>query len=62
MIQDFWRPGDESVLAICDGNQAEIVGAWRSKDTMHSVGKFLILFRKLNLQSYQVGGDEGYGC
>ncbi len=28
---------------------------------MHSVGKFLTLFRKLNLQSYQVGGDEGYG-
>ena len=28
---------------------------------MHSVGKFLSLFRKLSLQSYQVGGDEGYG-
>jgi phage terminase large subunit len=49
------------VLALCDGNRAEIVDAWRSKDTMHSVGKFLTLFRKLSLQSYQVGGDEGYG-
>jgi hypothetical protein len=49
------------VLALCDGNRAEIVDAWRSRDTMHSVGKFLTLFRKLNLQSYQVGGDEGYG-
>jgi hypothetical protein len=58
---DFAGPGDESVLALCDGNRAEIVDAWRSKDTMHSVGKFLTLFRKLNLQSYQVGGDEGYG-
>jgi phage terminase large subunit len=28
---------------------------------MHSVGKFLTLFRKLNLQSFQIGGDEGYG-
>ena len=28
---------------------------------MHSVGKFLTLFRKLNLQGYQIGGDEGYG-
>jgi hypothetical protein len=28
---------------------------------MHSVGKFLSLFRKFNLQNYQVGGDEGYG-
>src|SRR5260370_33588992 len=58
---DFAGAGDESVLALCDGNRAEIVDAWRSKDTMHSVGKFLTLFRKLNLQSYQVGGDEGYG-
>jgi hypothetical protein len=58
---DFAGPGDESVLALCHGNRAEIVDAWRSKDTMHSVGKFLTLFRKLNLQSYQVGGDEGYG-
>jgi phage terminase large subunit len=58
---DFAGPGDESVLALCDGNRAEIVDAWRSKDTMHSVGKFLTLFRKLNLQGYQVGGDEGYG-
>jgi phage terminase large subunit len=58
---DFAGPGDECVLALCDGNRAEIVDAWRSKDTMHSVGKFLTLFRKLNLKSYQVGGDEGYG-
>jgi hypothetical protein len=49
------------VLALCDGNRAEIVDAWRSKDTMHSVGKFITLFRKLDLQSCQVGGDEGYG-
>jgi phage terminase large subunit len=58
---DFAGAGDESVLALCKGNQAEIVDAWRSKDTMHSVGKFLALFRKLDLQGYMVGGDEGYG-
>jgi hypothetical protein len=58
---DFAGPGDESVLALCDGNQAEIIDAWRSRDTMHSVGKFLNLFRKLELKSYEVGGDEGYG-
>ena len=28
---DFAGPGDESVLALCDGNRAEIVDAWRSK-------------------------------
>jgi len=49
------------VLALCDGNRAEIVDAWRSRDTMNSVGRFLTLFRKLDLQSCQIGGDEGYG-
>jgi hypothetical protein len=28
---------------------------------MHSVGKFLNHFRQLNLQGWQIGGDEGYG-
>jgi hypothetical protein len=58
---DFAGPGDESVLAVCEGNSARIVEAWRHRDTMHSVGKFLVLFRRLGLRSYQVGGDEGYG-
>ena len=58
---DFAGPGDESVLALCDGNQTEIVDCWRSKDTMHSVGKFLAHFRRLGLAGYDIGGDEGYG-
>jgi hypothetical protein len=58
---DFAGPGDESVLALCDGNRAEIVDAWRSKDTMHSAGKFLAHFRRLCLAGYDIGGDEGYG-
>src|SRR5215471_12380465 len=55
------QPGDESVLAVCEGNSVRIVEAWRHRDTMHSVGKFLSLFRKLGLSGYQIGGDEGYG-
>jgi phage terminase large subunit len=58
---DFAAGGDESVLAVCEGNRVRIVEAWRHKDTMHSVGKFLTLFRNLGLGSYSVGGDEGYG-
>jgi hypothetical protein len=58
---DFAGPGDETVLASCNGNRIEVIDTWRSRDTMHSVGKFLALFRKLKLKSYQVGGDEGYG-
>ena len=58
---DFAGAGDESVLAVCEGNAVRVVDAWRHRDTMHSVGKFISLFRKLGLNGYQVGGDEGYG-
>lgn len=47
---DFVGPGDESVLALCEGNRPAIVDTWRSRDTMHSVGKFLTHFRQLNLK------------
>jgi hypothetical protein len=46
---DFAGAGDESVLALCEGNDTRIVDAWRHKDTMHSVGKFLTWFRTLRL-------------
>jgi hypothetical protein len=58
---DFAGAGDESVLAVCEGNSAWIVEAWRHRDTMHSVGKFISLFRKLGSSGHQIGGDEGYG-
>jgi hypothetical protein len=58
---DFAGPGDETVLTIANGNRTEIVDAWRSRNTMHSVGKFLAHFRRLGLQGYDIGGDEGYG-
>jgi hypothetical protein len=58
---DFAGAGDESVLAVCEGNRLSISDAWCSRDTMASVGKFLNLFKQEKLQGYQVGGDEGYG-
>jgi hypothetical protein len=58
---DFAGPGDESVLAVCEGNSVQVVDAWRHRDTMHSVGKSIGLFRKFGLSGYQIGGDEGYG-
>jgi hypothetical protein len=58
---DFAGAGAESALATCCGNKAEIVDAWRSRDTMHSVGKFLTHFRRLGLNGHQIAGDEGYG-
>jgi phage terminase large subunit len=58
---DFAGPGDESALAVCEGNRCSVIEAWRSRDTMNSVGKFLNHFRRLGLEGHQVGGDEGYG-
>jgi hypothetical protein len=58
---DFAGAGDDSVLAIREGNAARIVHAWRHRDTMNSVGRFIHLFRDLKLQGFQIGGDEGYG-
>jgi hypothetical protein len=51
---DFAGAGDESVLALCEGNDTRIVDAWRHRDTMHSVGKFLNWFHKLRLQGWQM--------
>jgi phage terminase large subunit len=62
---DFAAGGDENVLATCSGNVAQIVDCWRHKDTMHSVGKLISLFRKLGLNGYLIGGDEsgmGHVC
>jgi hypothetical protein len=58
---DFAGPGDESVLALCEGNSARIVDAWRHRDTMASVGRFLNHFRRLKLRGFDIGGDSGYG-
>jgi phage terminase large subunit len=61
---DFAGSGDESVFALCEGNRVTIEPewCWRSRDTMHSVGKFLTIFRKLGLRYYhELGGDQGFG-
>jgi hypothetical protein len=46
---------------LAEATIPRIVDAWRHRDTMHSVGKFLNWFRKLRLHGWQIGGDEGYG-
>lgn len=49
--------GDENVLAVCRGNRVEVVHAWRDRNTMAAVGKFIRLFRKEGLNPEQVSGD-----
>jgi phage terminase large subunit len=58
---DFAGAGDESTLGLCEGNRLTLVEAWRSRDTMASVGRFLNHFRRLRLSGYEVGGDQGFG-
>jgi hypothetical protein len=56
---DFAAGGDENVLAIRRGNRVEIAAAWREKDTMKAVGRFIQLFRSQNLSPDEISADEG---
>jgi hypothetical protein len=56
---DFAAGGDENVFAVCQGNRAEIVSAWREKDTMRAVGRFIQLFKRHGLQRSEIVGDAG---
>lgn len=56
---DFAAGGDENVLAVRRGNRVEVVAAWREKDTMKAVGRFIVLFKEQGLQSHQIYADAG---
>lgn len=55
---DFAAGGDENVLAIAEGNLIRLV-AWRDADTVRSVGRFIMEFRKAELSPGNIWGDEG---
>lgn len=54
---DFAAGGDENVLAIRRGNKVSIAAAWRDRDTMSAVGKFIRLFEQHGLGNGQICGD-----
>lgn len=58
---DFAAGGDENVIAFREGNRVRIAAAWREKDTMAAVGRFVIelnnLKRHFGLQPSEVEGD-----
>lgn len=56
---DFAAGGDENVLAVRRGNRVAIVAAWREKNTMKAVGRFIQLFREQKLQAQNIAADEG---
>ena len=59
---DFAAGGDENVFALREGNKVSIVDAWRDKDTVQAVRKFIRLARELGLDGAQCWGDgDGLG-
>jgi len=59
---DFARGGDENVFALRRGNKIRIVDAWKQRDTVQAVRKFINLAQQLGLQSSQCFGDaDGLG-
>jgi len=53
--------GDWNALAVFNGNVGWIEDAWRDKNTMATVGRFIGHFKRLGLQGWQIGGDQGFG-
>ncbi len=54
---DFAAGGDENVIYMRRGNKMSMVAAWREKDTMSAVGRFIMHLHKL---SKEVGLKKGY--
>ena len=58
---DFAGGGAENVIAIRRGNKLERLIAWRDRDSVAAVGRFVLEFRKYGLSAAQVWGDNGGG-
>lgn len=63
---DFAAGGDENVIGVRVGNRVWIADAWREKNTMSGVGRFLVNFNKLKseqgLRPGEIEGDaDGMG-
>ena len=56
---DFAGGGDENAMAIRRGNKIEQIITWRDKDTMASVGRFIIEFKKAGLKEQEIYCDVG---
>lgn len=54
---DFAAGGDENVFALRRGNKVTIVDAWREKDTMRAVARFITKFVEQKLRPEQISGD-----
>lgn len=63
---DFAAGGDENVFALRVGNRVRIIDAWRDRNTMSAVGRFVVNFQKMRkecgLKPEEIEGDaDGLG-
>lgn len=54
---DFAAGGDSNVLCVRDGNKVLPFVAWRERDTMSAVGRFIVEFKKAGLQADNIYAD-----
>ena len=54
---DFAAGGDQNVICISDGNKILPMIAWREKDTMAAVGRFIVEFKKAGLEANNIYAD-----
>jgi hypothetical protein len=54
---DFAAGGDCNVLCIKDGNKVLPMIAWRERDTMSAVGRFIVEFKKAGLEPSNIYAD-----
>jgi hypothetical protein len=54
---DFAAGGDQNVICISDGNKILPMIAWREKDTMAAVGRFIVEFKKAGLEASNIYAD-----
>lgn len=56
---DFAAGGDENVLCVREGNEVLPLKCWKERNTMDTVGRFIIEFRKYGLEPENVYADAG---
>lgn len=54
---DFAAGGDCNVLCVRDGNKVLPLTAWRERDTMSAVGRFIVEFKKHGLKPEDIYAD-----
>jgi len=56
---DFAAGGDENVLCVREGNEVLPMKCWKERNTMETVGRFIMEYRKYGLEADQIYADAG---